>query len=164
MKRFTAIFLCVCMILSTCVIASFAAEREVDTDLVLVSRTVEYFEDGSSLVTEVYQGETSTSSVQGARDVNQTYGSKKSRKYDAVGNELYSLTVNGTFTYNGAFATATNATYSKVINKNLYTLRNASTSCYGNYASATGNFYDTLGNFHSTLNPILSCDAYGNLS
>lgn len=164
MKKVTAFFLCVCLIFSTCAITSFATEKEDENKYVLISESVEYLEDGSSIVTKVYQEEFPENAMLGSRAVNQTSGIKTTQKKDAIGTLLYTFSVHGTFTYNGAYATATKATYSKVIYKNLYTLGSATTSCNQNFASATGNFYDTLGNFHYTLNPILTCDAYGNLS
>lgn len=165
MKRTLSLALCALLLLSMVPFSTFAAEP-IDAGtatLRLVSTEVEYLEDGSSIVMELYDVCFATAdgvSIQSSGTVSKA---KRAVKTDALGNELYDLYVYGTFTFNGIFARATSATYTHHIYANLYTLGSASTSCTDNYASATGYFYDTLGNYHSTLKPVLTCDADGNV-
>lgn len=122
------------------------------------SEVVEYFADGSYCVTTVSYQSTRASTIS---------GSKISTYHYHDGTKAFSLTVHGTFSYDGNQAVCTSSSYSHVIYENDWSLKSATATKSGNTASATGTFIrkefgitvDT-----KTIVVNLACDKNGNLS
>lgn len=150
MKRFLALTLTVLLLLASLPMAAFAAPADK-----LVSTTTEYFEDGSYLVTNVYENAMQPRTGK--------LGYKDSTYYTASGTKVFIVTVNGTFDYTyGISSKATGATalVSIYSNKASFVSKNAYTD--GASAIATGTV-DYSGD-KITRTVILTCDKYGNLS
>ena len=119
---------------------------------------VEYFADGSYCVTAVSYQLSRASSVSGSKTRTYHYND---------GTKAFSLTVHGTFSYDGNQAVCTSSSYSHVIYENDWILKSATATKSGNTASATGTFIrkefgitvDT-----KTIVVNLACDKNGNLS
>lgn len=142
---FAALFLLV-------LIPSAPVKAETTTDVV-------YFEDGSYVVTVLQEYST--------RSSNQKTASKSSTLYDPNGRSVATLTVRGTFRYDGTTATCTASTYTHQIHNSSWSLSSGSASKSGNTATAKGTFArKVLGitTDSKTLTVSLSCDKNGNLS
>ena len=139
-----------------------AAEYERFGELILVSETVEYLEDGSSIITSVYEELVTT-----RRNLYDKAGSKVYRYRNADGEVLWTLTVSGEFrVIEAASVTCTSASCSTAIYNDAWSCTRKSASPSGNQAVANGVFEMTvLGIVISTenVNVTLSCDPYGNL-
>lgn len=125
MKRVLALVLTV-LLLSSFSMVAFAAPADK-----LISTTTEYSEDGSYIVTEIYE-----SAIQPRTGKT---GYAESTYYSSNGSKIFVVTVNGTFSYVEAVtSTATSATASVSIysNKASFVSKNAYIS--GATAVATG--------------------------
>lgn len=123
---------------------------------VLVSQHTEYYEDGSSCVISVYQDVPST------RASGTTRGYKDYDYKDERNVIVWTLTVYGSYSYNGISATCTNASYGYTIHNNAWSRVSGSASRSGNTATAYGTFTKSGQNQSASVS--LSCDANGNLS
>lgn len=122
-----------------------------------VTTITEYLEDGTYFI-ETVEEETSY----GVWAISTKSGTKTRTYYSASGSALFSLTVGGTFNYNGTVARAIDSSYSYGINSSLWSFVSGSSSYTANKATATGTF-SSLGN-QKTLSVTLACDQDGNLS
>ncbi len=149
MKRFLAFVLTMLLLFSSFSMAAFAAP--VDK---LISTTTEYFDDGSYVVTNVYEN-----AIQPRTGKT---GAKEATYYTANGSRVFVVTVNGTFSYVEAVtsaATGATATVSIYSNKASFVSKNAYTSGASAIATGTVNYSgDTI-----TKTVTLTCDKYGNL-
>ena len=102
-KRFVTMVMCFALILLTGVSAAYAAEGK---NVVAESVTVTYLEDGSYLVTTV---RTYADPTAPAGAVMQTSGSKTTAAYNGSNEKLFSLTVEGTFSFDGHSSQAQSA-------------------------------------------------------
>lgn len=133
-------------------IPSAPAKAETTTDVV-------YFEDGSYVVTVLQEYST--------RSSNQKTASKSSTLHDPNGGSVATLTVRGTFRYDGTTATCTASTYTHQIHNSSWSLSSGSASKSGNTATAKGTFARKVLGItvdSKTLTVSLSCDKNGNLS
>lgn len=124
-----------------------------------VTTEIEYFEDGSYRITEI----TVEEPILATRVISTKSGSKTDTYYSASGNNLFSLTVRGTFNYNGTVARATASSYSYSINSSSWSFVSGSSSYTANRATAYGTFENSLGS-QTDLSVTLYCDQDGNLS
>lgn len=150
MKRFLALTLTVMLLLISTSVAAFAAPEDK-----LVSTSTEYLDDGSYIVTNVYEPaiQPRTGKI----------GSKDSTYYTANGTKVFVVTVNGTFSYvYGVSSTATGAeaVVSIYSNKASFVSKNAYTDGASAIATGTVSYLGT----HITRTVVLTCDKYGNLS
>lgn len=161
MKRLISIFCSVLLVLRFVPNVS-ASELEKSEELVLVSETVKCLEDGSSIITSVYE-----EVVQTRSNLYTKTGSKVDRYVSAEGETVWSLTVHGEFRIiEGASVTCTSASCSTAIYNDAWSCTRKSASPSGNQAVANGVFeMRVLGIVISTenVNVTLSCDPYGNL-
>lgn len=67
-------------------------------------------------------------------------GVKVAKMYNAYNEIIYSITVTGTFNYNGVYSKATAVSYTHYEDTSLYTFVSATKSYYDNFATATGKF------------------------
>lgn len=149
MKRIVALFFAVLFSFMIVPMGSASAETE----------EVVYFEDGSYCVTTItYSGERAT---------NKRTGSKVKAYYDSESTKLFSLTVHGSFNYDGSTVTCIDASYTYEIYDSAWSLKSATASKSGATATASGTFVKkVLGITVNTitLTPTLTCDKDGNLS
>lgn len=113
------------MLIVMCPTNAFAGETATD-------KYVEYFEDGSYIVTEL---ETSGISTFAASTKNY---SKSASYYNSDNEKEWTITLSGTFSYTGSSATCTKATKSYKIYDDHWKVTSSSASKSGN--KATGNF------------------------
>lgn len=126
MKKIIVMFLAVVMMLGICPTSALASE------IVATETDVEYFEDGSYIVTEMT---TSTISTFAAKTVSKT---KSAHYYDNNNNKEWTVSLSATFSYTGSSATCTRATTSHTIYDSAWKVTSAVPSKSGN--KATGNF------------------------
>ena len=164
MKRFISLLCSALMVFCGIVFVPNvnAAELEALGELVLVSETVKYLEDGSSIITSVYE-----EVVQTRSNLYTKTGSKIDRYVSAGGEVVWSLTVYGEFqVIEGASVTCTSARCSAAIYDSEWECITKYASVSGNQAIAHGEFQrKLLGVVISSRNVdvTLSCDPYGNL-
>lgn len=159
MKRFLSLLFSALILVSALVYPAYAAQDEAPE--VSTETFTEYFDDGSYLVTTISSSEITTMSVAIKS------GSKSTHYYNMDGKELWVVTVNGTFSYNGASATCTASSVSHAIYDSAWKLKSSSASKSG--GNAIGNF--TL-KYYFTFVPIktdevtvtLNCSKSGVLS
>ncbi len=164
MKKLLSVILSVIIITT---LFSFTASANAATANIpyrLISETVEFLDDGSSVITSVYeyglpQSRGSTYSKTGAK-------TRTAKNVD--GEVIWKFKVTGTFSVNtGASATCTAASYSVSDLSNGWELKSATATRSGNKAIANGTFQrkvlfivtDT-----QDCSVTLQCDANGNLS
>ena len=119
------------------------------------------FSDGSYLIMELIGD-----SIETQLDYNRTSvtKSKAATYYSNSGVKAFTLTVTGSFIYDGTSATCTSSSNSSTIYNNEWSLKTASASHSGNTATATGTFVrKVLGIVVSTkvLTVSLSCSPTG---
>ena len=150
MKRFLSVFLVI--LIFTCALSVTATAAPTDT---LISSSVEYLEDGSYFVTNIYE-----SAIQPRTGKS---GSKDSIYYGADGTKLFVVTVNGTFEYTpavSATATSATATVGRYTDKASFVSKDAYTSGASAYAVGTVSY----NGINITRTVVLTCDKYGVLS
>lgn len=158
MKRYLSLFLMLVMLGGVLSFPVSAASHESAAES--SQTTVEYFADGSYLVTTV------TEYSKGARSSTQS-GSKTSHYYNSKGVEQWAATINGTFSYDGSFATCTSAFTAYAIYDSSWKLKSASAEKRGNQAIGYFVFKDYfLGVPINTIERtvILTCSPTGVLS
>ena len=129
MKRFLSVISVTILLFSLCIAPAAAAEISVpSTDVI-------YFEDGSYLTTTLIIDNLSV-----ARTTYGISGHKNVHYSNASGDILWTLTVYGTFTYNGTTATATSASYSHEVYSSAWSFKSGSAYCSDNQAIAEGKF------------------------
>ena len=164
MKRLISVLCSILLILSCFVFVPSvdASESEESGELVLVSETVKYLEDGSSIITSVYE-----EVVQTRSNLYTKTGSKVDRYVSTEGETVWSLTVHGEFRIvEGASVTCTSASCSTAIYNDAWSCTRKSAFPSGNQAVANGQFQKTLLGIvvdTENVNVTLSCDPYGNL-
>lgn len=119
----------------------------------LLSRSIEYLDNGDYLITEVYRSS--------AQLFSGTNGYKTSTYTHADGSTVFSVTVYGTFTYNGSTSSATSASATvRLISANAsFVSKNAYTSGASAYATGTVKY----GGINISRTVVLTCDKNGNL-
>lgn len=125
MKRMTTVLLAMLMLVVMCPTNAFAGEVATD-------QYVEYFEDGSYIVTEL-----KTSGISTFAASTKNY-SKSASYYNSDNEKEWTVTLSGTFSYTGSSATCTKATKSYKIYDDHWKVTSSSASKSGN--KATGNF------------------------
>ena len=156
-RKLLSLFLCFIIVASVFVSPVSAASSVLSE---IISREVTYYPDGTYLVTEITQ---STPSVSVRSSTQYTSGSKTANLYSTSGEKILSLTVHGSFTYNGKTSEAISARYSYSILDNDWSFSNGNSSCSGRTASATGRFTNPV-LLPKTLTVTLSCDIDGVLT
>ncbi len=167
MKKIIAFLISTVMIVtmfSSTIFTVNAEENNPLADGIIVSETTEYLSDGTSITTIVMDTTNIT-----------TYGTTYTKTGSAAkiarndkGQELWRITVNGTFSVNaGVSATCTKVSHSYTITDTAWQNESISSSKSANIASATGKFirkvlFVTVETREATAT--LTCDKNGNLS
>ena len=132
-------------------------------NLELVSESVEYYEDGSSIVISVYE-----ETVQTRSNLYNRVGRKTHQYRDADGNILWTFAVTGEFrVLEGASVTCISASCSTEIFHEAWVCTRKYAETSGSWAIAHGEFTQTLLGIvvgRESVEVSLTCDVYGNLS
>ena len=133
------------------------------TGKVVVSETIEYFEDGSYMTIIVTEDIPTTKGIRSSKS-----GSKDYVMLNKNGNELWRFTVNGTFSVNpGVSSTCTAASCGFSITDDAWENDSASSYCSENQAIGDATFIRKLLSItveSRDCHVILTCDSNGNLS
>ncbi|MCI5620492.1 MAG: hypothetical protein MR355_02835 [Lachnospiraceae bacterium] len=148
-------FMCVFNLIFS--LSSISADAAENTDTLT---SYEHLPDGSFIVTCTSIDSTARSSG--------TITAHRTKYYkDASGNNLWSVTVTGTFTYNGSSSQCTNSSVNAQSYNSDWKIYSTNASRSGNTATATGTaqtyYKNTVINTYS-LSVSLTCDKNGNLS
>lgn len=128
-------------------------------------QTVEYYEDGSYLITTLTQNYIVGIGLLSTRSSKTE--TKKGHYYDSNGAIVWTASITASFTYNGTTASCTTVSKSQTIYNNSW--KCTSSSCYKSGATATGDFtfkHYVLGIPNKTINRTLTltCDKNGNIT
>lgn len=155
-KKISAIFTCLLLLTCFAVNSSVSALTEQETD-------IEYFADGSYIVTTITQESFLTRAAS-----NTVKGNKSHTYYNSNGSIDWVFTVTGTFSVvSGVSATCTAVSHSTDIRASKWKLVSASSWRSGNQAIGNITIKQTmLGITIQTVERTvtLTCDKYGNLS
>lgn len=161
-KNIFSILLLVCM-MATLFVPVYAAEPIVtETELEVRSTNVEYFEDGSYLVTTIKETPSSRATVYSKS------GSKDITLYNSDDEIQWIYTLVGTYTVEtGVSAVCTNSTFRYTIYVDKWSLTDHSNSYSGNVAYGTAVFKKKVLFITTSTQEIdahVACDAYGVIS
>lgn len=123
-------------------------------EMIAISQTTEYINESTYFVETIYVPTVQPYS-------NSKYGTKTATCYSS-GTAIFSVSVTGTFTYDGTSATATSATKTVVGHVSSATLK--SSSSYTSGASAIASATVTYNGATLQKTVTLTCDKNGNLS
>lgn len=155
MKKFVSLFAVLCIIFSMTGIAVYAdADNAVDQEII-------YFDDGSYIVKTIYQD--NVPATRSANVVRTTSGHATVDAYNTFGKLILSLSVYGTFEYDGTTAEATAASCRYDIVQSGWTCTASNAYCSGPTAYATATFEAFLASdINGTVT--LTCSPTGVLS
>lgn len=149
-------FLLICSIIFVCPKTIYAAQN---------ISTIEYLEDGSYFITSIDPEEDHTIKQRAASS---TRSGKKTVTYKSKsGSSLWSVTINGTFSYNGNSSSCTKSTVSATSYSSSWKIGSKSASKKGNKATgtATGKQYNGSISINSISQSVtLTCNKNGVLS
>ena len=164
MKKLFAVLLC--LLIGCSVLCAPIAQAQEETGI-LVSQQVEYLEDGSKIVTCVYE-EVSNQGIATAATTVTKSGKKTKSVYDEDNELLFTLTVNGTFTVvTGSSATCTASSYSYSVSASSWSFKTGSATKSANKATANGTFVKKFLGITTetkTASVTLTCSTSGTLS
>lgn len=160
MKRVLCMFLTAILLVGSLVSVVSASEAPTVTKY----SSIEYLENGDYIITElVVDSSDSPFRVKGQETRATKQGTKTATYYNSAGTKIWSVTVDGTFSYTyGVSATATGSTATVNIFVNGATFRNKNAYTTGNTAIASGTV--AYNGVSTTKSVSITCDKYGNLS
>ncbi len=129
MKKILTLLLTTTLILSVSV-PSFATDLISDDIITSTKTNIEYYDDGTYLVTTIETENNLTRAT--------ISKGKVSSLYDNDGTTLWTVKLTATFTYNGTTATCSSASTSYTIYDDVWKVKSATATKSGN--KATGNF------------------------
>lgn len=153
-KNIITILVCFTLVFS----ASFDVPVQAADIPVSETSYITYLSDGSYYVTTIsvdYSAASSQKQISGHKDI---------IKYSISNEKMFSLTVHGTFTYDGTTSKAISASYSYAIDDPFWSFSGGSAVCSGNTATASGTFKYLLILYSETPTVSLSCSPTGVLS
>ncbi len=153
MKRFFISILTLVMLCSVILCTPVSATSVTESKTV-----VEYLENGDYIKTTISWVENSTRSTKTAE--------KTKEHVSANGNVFWTVTVRGTFTYNGSTSSCTAVSHSTTAPSSYWTIKSSSSSKSGNKATAKATATLRVGSTSSdeTMSVTLTCSANGTLS
>lgn len=154
MKRISIISLIFTFIICSAFYISASAVETKQTDT-----TIEYLDNGDYIKTTIICHETNTR-------VATKSGSKTTEYYNADGDTMWSVTVHGTFNYNGTTSSCTSVSRSTTAPGSNWSIKSSSCTKSGNCASATATatYKGVLTSRDYTRTVSLYCSPYGILS
>ncbi len=163
MKKILSIALSIIFIMSVCSF-NVGAVSQAEPEFKVISETVEYFDDGSSVITTICEYVT----PQSRASTNTVSGTKTKTVKNSDGEVLWKFKVTGTFSVNeGVSATCTAASYSVSDLASSWSLKSATATRSSNKAIANGTFQKKVLFVITNTQDCtvtLQCDANGNLS
>lgn len=168
MKRYISIIVCISLLFTFIITTKNTCNATpllgtYPSSEVLVSQTVEFLPDGTSILITISEVPVSTYSTSYTKTGTKTYSSRNSN-----GEILWQFSVQGTFVVNtGVSATCTKAAHSYNILHSDWNYVSGSSHYSGNSAIGDGEFeykFLFIPIETRTCNVILSCDQNGNLS
>lgn len=164
MKKLFAVLLC--LLIGCSVLCAPAAQAQEETGI-LVSQQVEYLEDGSKIITCVYE-EVSNQGIATAATTVTKSGKKTQTVQDSDGDILFTLTVNGTFSViMGNSCSCTASSYSYTTPGSGWSLKTGSATKSANKAYANATFVKKILGITTqtkTSSVTLTCSINGVLS
>ena len=161
-KRIFAIFLLVCMLAALFVPAYAAAPTATEAEFEVCSTNIEYFEDGSYLVTTIKETPSSRATVYSKS------GSKDVTLYNSDDEVQWIYTLIGTYTIEtGVSVVCTNSTFTYTIYEDKWSLTEHSNSYSENKAYGTAIFKKKvlfITTSTQNVHGYVECDAYGVIS
>lgn len=159
MKRFIALLFCFILICSCISLPAAAAECNSayimqDSDQIIISQTVVNLGNGCYFV--------ETISVPSIQTCSNTKTGTKTATYVLSGTAIYSISVTGTFTYDGSTSKATSASGSIAAHVDGVTLNSGNAYTSGTSAIAVGSVKYNGATLQKTVR--LTCDKNGTLS
>ncbi len=154
MKRFLSLLACILLVSGALMIPAAAAGGEAQNDQIMVHQTVEYVGDDCYYVETIY--------VPRAQLYSNTKAGTKTAAYIASGTTIFSVSVDGVFTYDGTTSSATSSHCTVATYVEGATITNH--YAYLSGASACG--FGSVSYIGVTLQKTvtLTCDKDGNLS
>jgi len=152
MKRLLVLSLIATLIGSVIFCLPASAEENLTTETSIV-----YLDNGDYIETSITYFETISRAA--------TQSGSKTRSYkNSAGEVMWSVTVYGTFTYNGTTSTCTSASHSTTAPGSYWSIKSASSrkSGYSAIADATATYAPTSTDY--SMNVTLFCSPYGILS
>ena len=160
------IVLTIFVLSSLCSISINATSLNIDgANETIVSKTVEYFDDGNSVIITIAER---VAKVADRATAYSKSGSKTYTMCNSSGNVLWKFTVHGTFSVNaGVSATCTKTSYSTSNIASGWSLKTGSSYASGNKAIGDGTFEHKvlfIVTETKSCHVVLTCDVNGNLS
>lgn len=152
MKRMVSALAALLLLLPSLLINTVAADNLSETDMI-------YLENGSYIRVEIFSAD--------LRETGRKIGHKNYTYYNGEGEEKWSATLTGSFTYTGTSATCTSSSCSVALSDSHWSLVSKTTEKSGNTATATVIMENKLLGIvvdNAEVNIKLTCDGKGNLS
>lgn len=140
----------------------------------IISSSIEYLEDGSYIVTEIYEDNNNNNNVSLLATSTTKYKTVTGTvtRHAASGESLCALKLTATFSYDGIIVSCTNKSYTKYVYDSSWSVENVtlsqgSTSTTTCFAKVSSNFVKrTLGIMVKSIanSIIFTCDKNGNIS
>lgn len=152
MKRLLTLSLVTILLFSAVFCMSVSAQTIIKTE-----QNIEHLDNGDYIETTITYYETNSRAATRS-------GSKTSSYKNSLGDVLWSVTVYGTFTYNGTTSTCTSASHSTTAPGTYWSIKSVSSrkSGYSAIADATATYAPTSTDY--SMNVTLFCSPYGILS
>lgn len=153
MKRFCALLICL-IVLSNLPVLHAAATSFSEDEQIVLSQSFEDLGNGCYFIETIY--------VPAIQSYSNTKTGTKTAQYIASGTTIYTISVTGTFTYDGSTSNATSASGSIVTYVDGVTINSRRAYTSGSSAIATGSVTYNGATLQKTVT--LTCDKNGNLS
>lgn len=153
MKRFCALLICL-IVLSNLPVLHVAATSFSEDEQIVLSQSFEDLGNGCYFIETIY--------VPAIQSYSNTKTGTKTAQYIASGTTIYTISVTGTFTYDGSTSNATSASGSIVTYVDGVTINSRRAYTSGSSAIATGSVTYNGATLQKTVT--LTCDKNGNLS
>lgn len=159
MKRFFALVICFILFLGSTTIPVAAVEHTealavIEPDQIILSQTIEQLGNGDYII--------ETISIPRIQPYSSSITGTKTSEYVSYGTTIFTISVTGTFTYDGSTATATSASGKIAAYVEGVTLNSRRAYTSGASAIATGSVTYNGATLQKTVT--LTCDRNGNLS
>ena len=154
MKRIVSILLCVLLVGSNLTLPAKATENTDTSEQIMVSQTIEYVGNDSYYIETIY--------VPSVQPYGYTKTGTKTAAYVVAGTTIYSVSVTGTFYFDGSTSNATSASGSIATYVENAKIKSCDAHTSGNSAVATGSVVYLGFTLQKTVT--LSCDKDGNLA
>lgn len=154
MKHIVSILLCILLVCSSFTFPVSAVEDNSANEQIMISQTIEYIGNDCYYIETIY--------VPSVQPYGYTKTGTKTAAYVVAGTTIYSVSVTGTFYFDGSTSSATSASGSIATYVESAKIKSCDAHTSGNSAVATGSVTYYGITLQKTVT--LSCDKDGNLS